>query len=154
VPFIIWIINSVMPLSVRVVIKSVFISATNSRLMLFKRSAYDKIGGHESVKESVMEDMALGKRVIKSGFKWKLLNLKEITSCRMYNDFREAYEGFSKNLFGIFNYHTTISVFIWLFIAMTYLLPLTVLIMAMCGVPISLNAIVISSISVFLTLIT
>lgn len=143
-----------MPISVRVVIKSVFISATNGRLMLFKRSAYDKIGGHESVKENVMEDMALGKRVIKNGFKWKLLNLKEIASCRMYNDFREAYEGFSKNLFRIFKYHTTISVFIWLFIAMTYLLPLTVLIMAMCGAPISLNAIVISSISVFLTLIT
>jgi chlorobactene glucosyltransferase len=154
IPFILWSINAVMPLFARIFIKSVILSATNGRFMFFKKSAYDKTGGHESVKDNVIEDLALGKKLIKKGLKWEFLNLKDITSCRMYNGFKEAYEGFSKNLFGVFNYHTIISVLIWLFIAMTYLLPLIVLIMAIFGVSISLTVIIISLISIFFTFIT
>lgn len=154
IPFILWSINAVMPLFTRIFIKSVILSVTNGRFMLFKKSAYDKTGGHESVKDNVIEDLALGKKLIKKGLRWEFLNLKDIVSCRMYNGFKEAYEGFSKNLFGVFNYHTTISVLIWLFIAMTYLLPLIVLIMAMFGVSISPTVIVISLISIFFTFIT
>ena len=37
--------------------------------MLFKRSAYDKIGGHDSVKDAIVEDVWLSRKIKEHGLR-------------------------------------------------------------------------------------
>lgn len=74
--------------------------------MLFKRDAYEKIGGHESLKSYLVEDVALAKSIKKHGFKVVVNKGLDILSCRMYHSFSEIWNGFSKNIFPGMNYNS------------------------------------------------
>jgi len=74
--------------------------------MLFKRDAYEKIGGHESVKSHIVEDVALAKSIKKHGLKVVVNKGLDILSCRMYHSISEIWEGFSKNIFPGMNYNS------------------------------------------------
>ena len=74
--------------------------------MLFKRDAYEKIGGHESVKSQIVEDVALAKSIKKHGLKVVVNKGLDILSCRMYHSFSEIWKGFSKNIFPGMNYNS------------------------------------------------
>ena len=71
----------------------------NGQFMFFKREFYDKIGGHESLKSKIVEDVWLARRV--KEFKGKLIfaNASSLITCRMYRNLGEVWGGFSKNLF-------------------------------------------------------
>lgn len=71
----------------------------NGQFMMFRRSFYDSIGGHESLKNRIVEDVWLARRV--KEFKGKLVfaDANELISCRMYRNLKEVWEGFSKNIF-------------------------------------------------------
>jgi len=71
----------------------------NGQFMLFTKEIYKKIGGHESVKNALVEDVWLCKAVKKAGGKPMPFRGVEEMSCRMYHNLNDAYEGFSKNLF-------------------------------------------------------
>jgi chlorobactene glucosyltransferase len=70
--------------------------------ILVKRSAYEKAGGHESVKKNVIEDIALGKIIKRSGHKIWIANGKSLFSIRMYHSFYEIWTGWKKNVFSAF----------------------------------------------------
>jgi len=72
--------------------------------MLFKRNVYEEIGGHESLKSDIVEDVRLAKNVKKAGYKVVVNKGLDILSCRMYQSFKEIWEGFSKNIFPGMNY--------------------------------------------------
>ena len=67
--------------------------------MLFKRESYRKIGGHASIKGSPMEDLILGRKVKKSGLRWRLADGGLRVKCRMYHDFQSSWKGLSRFLF-------------------------------------------------------
>lgn len=65
---------------------------------MFHRSVLEKIGGFESVKSEVAEDLKLAE--ILKNKKYKLrIDYAEFIETRMYSGFREIWEGFTKNLF-------------------------------------------------------
>ncbi len=70
--------------------------------ILVKRSAYEKAGGHESVKKNVIEDIALGKTIKRSGHKIWIADGKSLFSIRMYHSFYEIWTGWKKNVFSAF----------------------------------------------------
>jgi chlorobactene glucosyltransferase len=72
--------------------------------MLFKREAYDKIGGHSSVKNALVEDVTLGRKVKKYGLRLIAGDGRNILSVRMYRSFAEIWNGFSKNIFAGFEF--------------------------------------------------
>ena len=72
--------------------------------MLFKRSAYDKIGGHESVKFSILEDVNIAKKIKEAGLQLVVADSRSQCTVRMYRNFKEIWNGFSKNIFAGFNY--------------------------------------------------
>lgn len=72
--------------------------------MLFKRKVYEEIGGHESLKSDIVEDVRLAKNIKKAGYKVIVNKGIDIFSCRMYQSFQEIWEGFSKNIFPGMNY--------------------------------------------------
>lgn len=88
--------------------------------MLFKRQAYDKIGGHGEVKQALVEDVWLARKIKERGLKLIIADGKEMAKIRMYGSFKEIWSGFSKNIFAGFDYSapllfTVILVFIALF---------------------------------------
>jgi chlorobactene glucosyltransferase len=80
------------------------LSVTIGQFMLFRRQAYEAIGGFEAVRAELVDDMCLGRNIIQQGYEWRLLDGTRHVSCRMYRDFWQAVEGFGKSLFAVFDY--------------------------------------------------
>ncbi|HXF86188.1 MAG TPA: glycosyltransferase [Anaerolineales bacterium] len=99
------------------------LSVSIGQFMLFRRSAFDAIGGFESVREHVLDDVMLGRRIIQQGFVWRLMDGTRHVSCRMYRGFWEAVEGFTKNIFAFFDYHLSLFIIAWLWMAYALLMP-------------------------------
>lgn len=79
-------------------------SAANGQFILFQREVYDQIGGHEAVRNFLLEDVTLGRLVKKAGYKTLLPDGRDSIICRMYRSSGDVWLGFSKNLFAFFNY--------------------------------------------------
>ncbi|HMQ68865.1 MAG TPA: glycosyltransferase family 2 protein [Ignavibacteria bacterium] len=75
------------------------IAVGNGQFMLFSRKCYDTIGGHKSLKNKIVEDVWLAKRVKEFREKLIFADGTDFVSCRMYKDFNEVWNGFSKNFF-------------------------------------------------------
>ena len=65
---------------------------------LIRRSAYDAIGGHEALKASVIDDVALAVRTKRAGFRTSAARAEDRVSVRVYHGFREICSGFTKNV--------------------------------------------------------
>lgn len=65
---------------------------------MIRRSAYDAIGGHEALKSSVIDDVALALRTKLSGFRTCAARAEDRVAVRMYHGFREVCAGFTKNV--------------------------------------------------------
>jgi chlorobactene glucosyltransferase len=81
------------------------LGAANGQFLLFKRSSYEALGGHEFLKNHLVEDIAFGRRVAsRTGEGMRLVNADgiDLLKCRMYTGFPELWEGFSKNLRPVF----------------------------------------------------
>ncbi|MBM7097219.1 glycosyltransferase [Bacillus sp. H-16] len=74
-------------------------TAAHGAFMMFRRESYDHIGGHRSVKDSLVEDVHISRELKKSGYRVKLANITSLVTCDMYNSDQEVWEGFSKNMF-------------------------------------------------------
>lgn len=97
-------VPSWVPSMLKPLVRPLFAAACG-QCMAFKRSAYDIIGGHASVKNEVVEDVALAKNIKEHGLKMKMYHGEASISCRMYTSGRELKEGFSKNFLAGFNYN-------------------------------------------------
>lgn len=67
--------------------------------MLFRRAAYEQIGGHTAVADQVVEDVELGRLVKYSGLKLNCFLGNELASVRMYRTWSALWEGWTKNLY-------------------------------------------------------
>ncbi len=77
------------------------LGAANGQFVLFRRDAYQRIGGHAAVRDHLVEDVALGRLVAaRTGEGMRLINCdgSRLVHCRMYTSFAEVWEGFTKNL--------------------------------------------------------
>ncbi len=72
--------------------------------MMFKRSAYEFIGGHAEVKNAIVEDVWLGRRIKEMGLQLIAADGRNVLSVRMYRNFKEIWDGFSKNIFAGFQF--------------------------------------------------
>ncbi len=98
------------------------LTMSNGQFMFFKKSFYEYIGGHESLKNKIVEDVWLGRKVKKSGGKLIFANGTDIISCRMYTSYNEIVEGFSKNIFPGLSFSFFGLVFVVLIYSSLYLL--------------------------------
>ena len=76
----------------------------NGQLLCFEKSGYEKINGHASVKDRILEDVLLARTCKAAGLRTIFVDAREQVSCRMYQTFGEVWRGFSKNLFAFYNY--------------------------------------------------
>lgn len=124
IPFMNWAIHSYLPLRLAQKLQLPSFSLTIGQFMLFKRQAFEAVGGFEGATHNVNDDVALGRAIISAGYEWRLMNGAKYISCRMYRSLNEILNGFSKNVFGFFDYCIIPFVAIFLFITLAFLEPL------------------------------
>jgi chlorobactene glucosyltransferase len=71
----------------------------NGQYLLFRRDAYEAVGGHAAVRQEVAEDLALAQRVKRSGLKLRIRGARDALATRMYRSLSELVEGWTKNLY-------------------------------------------------------
>jgi chlorobactene glucosyltransferase len=93
------------------------------QFMLFKRIVYEKIGGHESVKKKILEDIHISKQVKRHGYKFMIFDGKNNFYCRMYKNLREVINGYSKVLAAVFDYNIFTQSLATILVFLVYLVP-------------------------------
>jgi hypothetical protein len=73
-------------------------AAANGQYILITREAYDAIGGHAAVSNSLLEDVALAKAAKASGRRIFFRFGGDAVRTRMYRSFTQLREGWTKNL--------------------------------------------------------
>jgi glycosyltransferase involved in cell wall biosynthesis len=75
------------------------VAAANGQYLLVRRSIYERSGGHEAVKSEILEDVELARRIKSLGGKLLFLPGAPWVRTRMYRSFREMWQGWTKNLY-------------------------------------------------------
>ncbi len=71
----------------------------NGQCMLWKRSAYEFVGGHGTVATSVIEDVDLARLAKRHSLRLRVLRAEHLGSVRMYDSLGAIWRGFQKNAF-------------------------------------------------------
>ena len=109
------------------------LGGANGQFLLFRRAAYDTIGGHEAVRDHLVEDVALARRItqrIRDGMRLINCDGSQIVSCRMYENLAGVWEGFTKNLRAAFDNRVAVFLGFGLMQLVCFVLPF-----AMAGAP-------------------
>ena len=72
---------------------------------LARRDAYDRVGGHEALKDAVVDDVALSRLFRRNGFRTEAVRADDVVAVRMYHTLGEIIDGFTKNTFAVFGNH-------------------------------------------------
>jgi chlorobactene glucosyltransferase len=66
--------------------------------LLFKRSAYEQIGGHETIKTEIVDDMAFAYAMKRHKLSLRAADGNGLIQTRMYQNWNQVREGFAKNI--------------------------------------------------------
>lgn len=92
-------VAAMLPLRLVPIIRSPSLSMANGQWLAFTRAAYEAVGGHEGVRDEVLEDVALGRLVKSCGERLVVCAAPSLLAVRMYCGAAAMREGFRKNLY-------------------------------------------------------
>lgn len=72
--------------------------AANGQCMLWRREAYQRVGGHRAVASSVLDDVNLARAAIRHRLRLRMADGNELIACRMYDSWPAVRDGFAKNI--------------------------------------------------------
>ncbi len=90
-------------------------SAANGQFMLFTAQLYNKLQPHEKFKSYSVEDIAIANFYKRNKIKIACLIGDKRIRCRMYKNYNEALNGFSKNVFSFFGNNVLFAFLFWCF---------------------------------------
>ncbi len=71
----------------------------NGQFIFIRRTVYDAIGGHERVRDQIVEDKAISEQVKWNGYRLVVADGMQVASTRMYTSLPEMWEGWTKNIY-------------------------------------------------------
>lgn len=113
VPLMHYLLLNLLPLRLVRLTKTVSFSAASGQFMMFDAAIYKQNQWHQQVKNMVVEDIEIMKRVKQRNLNGEALLANGFIFCRMYKGYQEGIEGFSKNLLAGFG-GSIIGLFIYL----------------------------------------
>ena len=100
----------------------------NGQYMLFRREAYDKVGGHSAVRDRIAEDYSLGRLIKAKGLRLRMVTASDTLGVRMYSSLPEIWRGWRKNFYSVSGNHPLFRAAYRLVLLFTFLvLPFVVL---------------------------
>jgi chlorobactene glucosyltransferase len=133
VPLLAWSFMAFIPIALAERVRAAFLSVSIGQFLLFRRSAYKAIKGHEAVRDKVVEDFELARHIKKAGLQWRFVDATPRIHCRMYHNFREVFDGLSKNLFVVFG-NIFFFALAWSALIISFLEPQWIVLLALFGV--------------------
>ncbi len=97
----------------------------NGQMILISREAYDAIGGHEAIKESVVDDISMS-RAVKHGdnpYRYVLLQSRGLMRVRMYESLPDIWAGFAKNFYAAAKQDAGLLAILVVYLLLTSILP-------------------------------
>ncbi len=76
----------------------------NGQFILISREAYDRINRHAAVKQNILDDVGIARALVEANRDYHCLYLDQMFRCRMYTNFSEIWEGWTKNIFAGLRY--------------------------------------------------
>ncbi len=73
--------------------------------IICRRTSYDALGGHQSVRDEIVEDHAIARVFKENGYKILVADGKTLYSVRMYTDLESMWQGWTKNLYSLIDSH-------------------------------------------------
>jgi len=74
------------------------VAAANGQFILVRRDSYEAVGGHAAIAGDILEDVALARAVKRSGRKIRFRYAPDAVRTRMYRNYRQLRDGWTKNL--------------------------------------------------------
>jgi chlorobactene glucosyltransferase len=133
VPILAWSFMAFIPIVLAERVRAAFLSISIGQFLLFRRSAYDTIKGHASVRDKVVEDFELARNIKTAGLQWRFVDATSRIHCRMYHNFHEVFNGLSKNLFVVFG-NVFFFALAWSALIISFLEPQLILLLVLSGV--------------------
>ncbi len=109
-------------------------AAANGQCLAFRRETYAQIGGHEPVRDNVLEDVTLARRVKAARLRLRMADGAGLIACRMYPGWTSVLTGYAKNILAGYGnsvallllaglFHWLLFVLPWLWLALGWLTP-------------------------------
>jgi len=92
--------------------------------ILFEKTTYFKLGGHDLVKNDLFEDTRLARIFRQKGEKNYCINGSNIISVKMYDSFNSIWNGFKKNYYPSFSKDSSFFLFQTIFITSYFISPI------------------------------
>lgn len=99
-------------------------AAANGMVVLVERQAYEQVGGHDSIRTALVDDLELCRTFKRHGWTTTLVEVAPVVSCDMYATNEEVWQGFLKNVFrGMNDSYTVGSYFLLFYLIQASILP-------------------------------
>jgi len=100
----------------------------NGQYMLFRREAYEKIGGHSAVRDKIVEDYNIARLLKKAGLRLRFVTGEDVLGVRMYASLAEIWRGWRKNFYTVSEKHMLSKAIVRIVLMLTFLvLPFAIL---------------------------
>jgi len=116
------------------------LAAANGQFLLIRHDAYLRIGGHEAVAGSILEDVDLASLVKSGKLGLRFRYAPDALSTRMYRTFGQMFEGWTKNLALLFGNCLTLAA--WRLLDLVLLVGLPLLVVAVHYRPLAMWALI------------
>jgi chlorobactene glucosyltransferase len=133
VPFFSWANLCFNPLWLAYRLRLPLLSNGVGQMMLFQRDAYHAIGGHAGVGASIVDDLTLARKIKAGGLSWRVVNITDLVTTRMYFSSRAAIDGFKKNYFAAFDFRILPYLFVFTWLMVMFWEPLILLVLFVLG---------------------
>lgn len=74
-------------------------AGVSGQFVFIQKKAYRVFGGHQAVKNEIVEDLNFGKQAVRHGLRLAYGDGSDFSFCRMYTHAGDVWQGFSKNFF-------------------------------------------------------
>jgi hypothetical protein len=101
-PLLQWSWLTFLPLRLAERSRSPSLCAANGQLLACHATAYRAAGGHAAVRGEIVEDVALARRFKAHGYRATVADGTDVATCRMYQDWPELRDGYTKSLWAAF----------------------------------------------------
>jgi chlorobactene glucosyltransferase len=92
----------ILPLWLITATKAPGLSFAIGQFLIFKRQAYEAIGGYASISQHISDDIFVVRELKRAGFRLIFLDIRRYVRCRMYKGYRASFNGICKNIYDFF----------------------------------------------------
>lgn len=95
-----WLSSIPLTFAHRFKVKSMIVA--NGQFFIVKKSAYFKVDGHRGIKNQVLDDLQLARKLSAAKYQGGVLNASRVSKCLMYETSAQLFSGYQKSLWAGF----------------------------------------------------